>query len=1376
MNKIIILLLAILLIILTIGSPSANEINDTQINDNYDEKENKSFDDLKVIVENSKDNSIININNDYTYNNNTDFDGINIKSTNVTINGNGHSINVNTTNNVRIFNITGSTININNLIFTNSKHDYGGAIYNTGYNVSITNSAFINNSALKNGGAIYNENSMTISNSIFVNNTSPEGQIFNNGNLNYNIETFDDLQNAINIISGTITLNSNITLNSSKFANGIIINKTISIDCNNYTINGNNLGRIFNICENATLNLNNGNLINGMSNTGGAIYNKGTLNIRNVNLFNNTATSYGGAIFNDNIANIYLTNFDSNKITNQELTSPSESYGGSAIYNWYNATLIMNNSKVSNHKSDLVSGAITTIGNTQIISSYFNNNTAYLGGAISALGNLMPSYKVLSISNCGFIENKALIGGAIYSNGTLLSITESEFNKNTGDKGGAIGVATSNKYIVGLINSTTFLNNIGENGGALWISEGAYILSNSTFINNSACVGAAIEFSGDGYDLMNRITNCNFENNTATKTAGAIYNNKTLNIQDSTFTNNTSPESTFTNFGNINLHITTFTQLENAINEFAGILTLYNDIEMSNQDSTTGININKNLIIDGNNLTTINANNLGGIFNIAEGCNVTLLNIQLINGTIYNKGNLTVANSILYNKNCAIYNTNGSVVVDYNWWGTNNPDWNKLLQNITAPNTFATLNLTTQIDENNDCDIIVSLNWNNTDIIASIPPCYITICVKNNTEGYILENEILEETYHLLPGDTNISVSLHDQKLNSTINAPKITSKIDIYSRNITYGTNLFAVIFLSEGSTGNVSIIINNHTYIHNLTNAMTTIKVKNLTAGNYTIFVKYDGDDNYLANENSKNITVYKANLNLLVEIDNIEYGENFIINATLLDDNENITIDVVIDDKHYIVAIVNGTGVLIGDKLNAGKYNFTAIWTGNENYNNITFRGSFNVNKTSTSFNITYYNLIEGENGSVYINLPSNASGKIIFTLNGKNYTANDKNMIILPKLNAGNYTGVINYLGDNNYLPQTTTCNFTILANKKTYLNSTDVVMIYHDESKFIAKLTDFNNTPIANATILIKVNNITYERITDNKGCVYLNLNLNPNTYQLFSEFIGNDFYNPVSANNSITIKTTIFSKDIAKMYCNETQFIADFTDSKGNPLANCNITFNINGVFYNKTSDVNGTTTLNINLNPGNYIITAYNPITNEEKSFNITVYSLIESNNLTKYYKNESQFAVKVYEKNGKLAINKTIQFNINGVFYTKTTNDKGIANLGINLNPGNYTITTIVDGLNIGNNISVLPTLITKDLTMDYLDNSTFNVTTLDSQGNPIANKTVKFNINGVFYNKITNNDGVAILNINLNPGKYIITSYWRDYEIGNKITING
>ena len=81
----------------------------------------------------------------------------------------------------------------------------------------------------------------------------------------------------------------------------------------------------------------------------------------------------------------------------------------------------------------------------------------------------------------------------------------------------------------------------------------------------------------------------------------------------------------------------------------------------------------------------------------------------------------------------------------------------------------------------------------------------------------------------------------------------------------------------------------------------------------------------------------------------------------------------------------------------------------------------------------------------------------------------------------------------------------------------------------------------------------------------------------------------------------------------------------------------------------------------------------------------------------------------------------------------------------------------------------------MITSDLAMNYHDGSTFNATVLDGQGNPLANETVKFNVNGVFYNKITGDDGVASLTINLNKGNYIITSIWDNYHIGNKITIS-
>ena len=153
----------------------------------------------------------------------------------------------------------------------------------------------------------------------------------------------------------------------------------------------------------------------------------------------------------------------------------------------------------------------------------------------------------------------------------------------------------------------------------------------------------------------------------------------------------------------------------------------------------------------------------------------------------------------------------------------------------------------------------------------------------------------------------------------------------------------------------------------------------------------------------------------------------------------------------------------------------------------------------------------------------------------------------------------------------------------------------------------------------------------------------------------------------------------------------------------------------------------------------------------------------------------NASRFQTTIYNKDGSLAANKEVTFNINGVFYTKKTDENGIASLGISLRPGEYIITTMVDGLSIGNKVNVLPTLITKNLNMKYLDGSSFTAQTLDGQGKPIANQNVSFNVNGVFYHKLTDNNGIAKLGIRLMAGEYIITSYWNDFQTGNTIKIS-
>ena len=131
-------------------------------------------------------------------------------------------------------------------------------------------------------------------------------------------------------------------------------------------------------------------------------------------------------------------------------------------------------------------------------------------------------------------------------------------------------------------------------------------------------------------------------------------------------------------------------------------------------------------------------------------------------------------------------------------------------------------------------------------------------------------------------------------------------------------------------------------------------------------------------------------------------------------------------------------------------------------------------------------------------------------------------------------------------------------------------------------------------------------------------------------------------------------------------------------------------------------------------------------------------------------------------------------VTFNINGVFYYRETDANGIASLAINLRPGKYVITTMYGQYDIGNNVTVLSTLQTSDLKMKYLDGSAFNARVVDGQGNPLANQIVTFNINGVFYNRITDDEGIASLNIRLMKGEYIITSIYNGFETGNTIKI--
>lgn len=552
-----------------------------------------------------------------------------------------------------------------------------------------------------------------------------------------------------------------------------------------------------------------------------------------------------------------------------------------------------------------------------------------------------------------------------------------------------------------------------------------------------------------------------------------------------------------------------------------------------------------------------------------------------------------------------------------------------------------------------------------------------------------------------------------------------------------------------------NNNISIKGHTYVYGI-----TIDGKNFTIASNAFYS--DSDNNY-----ADGIQIYD-NSNGIIK-DNEVFVESPVVAYGIYSSNWGSKANNIIYEGNNVAG--NST-YIYGIYVSGNNETLTC--------NEITLVGNFTTGVASSAANVILNKndiVTSGNN----IGNASNCGDSIIAETTGIKIAYGNASVTNCTVKTTGentvNTTGsgsvTYNYLVSNTGLGDKTvqSNNKTIVENNgpEFLLTVPELVKIYGSADKLSAILTDASHNPIANANITFTINGRNYTKTTNETGVASMNINLYPGVFTVSAS------YNDTTVNSTVIVTSSIIGDNIVKIFQNGTQFFATFYGKDGKPLANnTDVTFNINGVFYTRQTNENGTARLNINLIPGKYILTAINPANNEEKGFNVTVLSNVETANLVKYYKNESQFVVKVLNGDGTPANGTNVTFNINGVFYTRDVIN-GTATLNINLDPGNYTITTMYGKYSVGNNITVLPTLITEDLNMKFQDGSRFTAKALDGQGNPLANQTVFFNVNGVLYNRTTGADGFAKLLIRLNPGKYIITSIWNGYQVGRTITIS-
>lgn len=1076
------------------------------------------------------------------------------------------------------------------------------------------------------------------------------------------------------------------------------------------------------------------------------------------------------------------------------------------------------NVMISINKAHLSQGGSITIVGAGADKTIIKGSSAYY--AFNIYADSVVTLRDLSIVDCKSVE-----GGAICNSGTLLvdnCIFRNNFAFNTGGAISSIENGDCKIYNSVFINNSVTCNDESgnANGGAVYSLKSDLLVDSCRFVGNfakgnclNAISGGAI-YVGAYLNNVPSVKNSNFINNYVVSTnfrtnweyakGGSIYmiNCNLFNdsfINSSVTGNNGVGGSYYSEPKYLN-SISNILRINSSVN---GVLE--SNIYPADYDGKYSNEVVVYVSVNGND------ENGNGSFNnpyatianaIAKSAgNVYNLKVYLLDGVYSGAGNTNI--SLPSSMNIQIAGIGSKVIIDgsgSNWFAANERSisgFKYVLSNLTLINFKA--KSTGYKKENN------------IGVISNYADLTIDNCIFKNIAGSSISN------YDL----ANLKV----------INSSFVDSKhLGFYG----------GVLFNYDANARFYNCIVNNYssTDIFYSTAVNTENVYLEFFNSTFKNLKSFDSRCKFLGASNT-NVTMSYVN-----------YADNDC-NFAVAYDKSFVKIDnSVFKNSNWLSGSVNGMiwNVYNSSFININSLTFSSINDYKSNFNgclfdggNVEFRGN-----TITVGNSSFYN-----NKVIIVN-NDNQKGNLDFNYNywidetPKNMidtTANVKlNYWIVKHLSAENlfndsYKVVISYKlfdgsdykdYDVRYVP-IKPVRFTLITSKGS--NSLDSGTLINDIFEFINTANDDRNV-VVSFTDNTKLNITLYNQhkvdtnidlsqktakiwdiveinvnIKDNKtglavdfGIVeiYLNNKLissnnvtglaisksitvdeSKSFYNISVIYKGNNKYANSSNSailriSSIPLETVIISKDLTKYYKNGSQFDVVLKDVLGNVLVGKIVKITINGVTYNKITNDKGEARLSINLFPGVYNITVlFEDDDNYVKSLN-TNKIVVLSKIITKFVDN-NKFIVKLVNDDGTPKTNASLAIIANGVQYNRITNGSGEARLNVRLNPNNY-IFAVTDGQEVvSSSVNVLSTIETSDISMFYKDGTKYSVKLCDLDGNIMPNKNVAITINGVTYNKVTDSNGVAYLNINLNPGTYSVWATYGDKTVCNTVSIS-
>ena len=496
---------------------------------------------------------------------------------------------------------------------------------------------------------------------------------------------------------------------------------------------------------------------------------------------------------------------------------------------------------------------------------------------------------------------------------------------------------------------------------------------------------------------------------------------------------------------------------------------------------------------------------------------------------------------------------------------------------------------------------------------------------------------------------------------------------------------------------------------------------------------------------------VDVGKIPVYLYLTANDITYPEDlfmeFISNV-----DQNIT--VTLNDKKYVLTVVNGKANLTVSNLNAKSYRLDVAYEGDEDHFRAFNQTTVTVNKMPVTLSLENIHDImvdETINAKIILNpnvSPVTAQLYINGATNKTIYLYDAVNNLTFRNLEEGEYTVTVSISPTENYFSANASTTFNVGRYDPKLNVSANDINLGENATVEISAYNFTGNVILSingvNSTVLIKNNtNITVPNLEGGK-------------YDISVIFEGDSIYLPSNASATFNVIRANPEFDVSITHHDKVATIQVTTNA--NCTGRVGVYINFEVYYLNLT---NGKAVFNVNLDSGtNYIFIFYDGDRNfENATYNTTIiideeFTIIGEDVQGVEYNNFT-YSIVLVEKNRITMPGRQVSIIFNGQIHNVITDNDGKAGISLNLACGSYTISASYLNQTITNSILIKPlTFNILSSNVSYGENASIMVVFDDDVAGYVS-----FQV-GNISQIIEINNSQAIINIsNLKIGEYTI-----------------